>query len=283
LRKLIITAAALAVVGGGATAFAAGSFNTYTATQSFSPLGAGSATKPVPFSVTEDWKASGTSGHPAAPLTKIVAKVYGMKTNAKDFPICTASTIDKNSSGPKAWNKNCPGGETGPAMIGQGPVTSEFVSPNPPYAIAGTCNPYLYIYNGGNVGGKDIQVFFFVEDTFSPNPSKYTCLGGNVHTGAAPAYNGQVTYSGKTYTLTIPLPASVSTNAGGTGLYASLLTLHVNYAKKTTKVGGNTVGAGESIACVGKTRPYEFDFTAQNYNGLSPHTGTVVVKHNAAC
>jgi len=281
LRRIIIAATAVAVLGGGAAAFAAGSFNTYTASESFSPTSAGSASKPVPIAITEKWAAHGTSGHQAAPLTKIVAKIYGVKTNAADFKVCTAATINNAGSKNGSWNKACPGGETGPALIAQGPVTSEFVSPNPPYAVAGKCDPYLYIYNGGHVGGKDIQVFFFAETPFAP--AKYTCLGGAVHTGAAPAYNGQVTYSGKTWILTIPLPTTVSTNAGGTGLYASLLTLDVTYAKATTKVKGKTVGMAESIACTGTKRAYEFDYTAQNYNGLSPHTGTVVVKHTAKC
>ena len=281
MRRIIIIGAALAVLGGAATAFAAGSFNSYNAIQSFSPLGAGSTAKPNPIGISESWTAKGTNGHPAAPLTKIVAKIYGLKTNGADFPTCPAGKINKagNSGG---WNKVCPGGETGPAMIGQGPVTAEFVNPNPPYNVAGQCNPYLYIYNGGSVGGKDVQVFFFTETPYAPS-AKYNCLNGSVHTGAAPAYNGQVSYSGKTYVLTIPLPTTVSTNAGGTGLYASLLTLKVKYAKKTTNKGGKTVGLGESIACTGSTRAYEFDFTAQNFNQQSPHSGTVVVKHTAKC
>ena len=269
------------MLGGAAAAFAAGSFNTYTATESFSPLGAGSASKPVPLGITEKWAAKGTNGHPAAPLIKIVSKAYGLQTNYKDFPVCSATTIN-NAGNSGGWNKKCPGGETGPALMGQGPVTAEFVNPNPPYQVVGQCNPYLYIYNGGNQGGKDTQVDFFTETPYAPS-AKYNCLNGSVHTGAAPAYNGQVTYSGKTWVLTIPLPPTVSTNAGGTGLYASLLTLNVKYAKNTTKKGGKTVGEAQSIACTGSNRAYEFDFTAQNFNSQSPKTGTVVVKGNAKC
>jgi hypothetical protein len=272
LRRVLIIATALAVAAGATAAFAAGSFNTYSATQTFSPAAAGSVKKPSPMAITENWVAHGTSGHTAAPLIKIVSKIYGEKIDSKDFPKCTSTMINNNGNKPgnKGWNKICPKG----SLIGQGPVTSDFVNPNPPYNVVGQCNPYLYIYNGGN----NTQVFFFTEYPYAP-ATKYNCLKGHVVTGAAPAYNGHVSYSGKTYVLTIPLPPTVSNNAGGTGLFASLLTLHVTYAKDVLK--GHAYGA--SIGCSSNKRPYEFDFTAQNYNGLSPHTQTVVVKHTAAC
>jgi hypothetical protein len=273
---------AVAVLLGAAVAYAAGSFNTYTASESFSPSAAGSAKKPSALSIHETWVAKGTNGHPTAPLTKIVAKIYGMKTDGKDFKVCTAKTINNAGAKNGTWNKACPGGETGPALIGQGPVNAEFVSPNPPYTVAGQCNPYLYIYNGGG----NTQVFFFTETPFAPSP-KYTCLGGAVHTGAATAYNGTATQptkgNGETWTLTIPLPPSVSTNAGGTHLYASLVKLNVTYAKKTEKKHGKTIAYGASFACKGGKRPYSFQFTAQNYNGLSPKTGTVTVSHTDSC
>ncbi len=241
-RIIIIGAAALVVLGGAAIALAAGNFNTYKATETFSPNAKGSSSKPAAFkSITEDWKVKGVK-RPAGPLTKIVAKNYGMKTNGNDFPTCTAAKINAAGNA-KGWNKVCPKG----SLIGQGPVNSEFVSPNPPYGVAGQCNPYLYIYNGG----PKTQVFFFVEGKQSPNPTKYTCLKGAVPTGSAPAYNGNISYSGKTWVLTIPLPATVSTSAGGTGLYASLLHLHVVYSNATTKKGGKKVSYGESIACSG--------------------------------
>jgi hypothetical protein len=275
LRRIIIIGTALAVLGGGAAAFAASSFNTYIATETFSPNAAGSTSKPSAFkALTEDWKAKGTNGHPAAPLTKIVAKVYGMKTNGNEFPKCTANQINAAGNA-KGWNKVCPKG----SLIGQGPVNSEFINPNPPYNSAGTCNPYLYIYNGG----PKTQVFFFVEGKQSPDPSKYTCLKGSVPTGSAPAYNGNISYSGKTWVLTIPLPATVSTSAGGTGLYASLLHLHVVYSKATEKKGGKTISYGESVACSGGKRPWSFQFTAQNFNGQSPHSGSVTVSGDPSC
>ena len=211
-----------------------------------------------------------------APLTKIVAKIYGQVTNGKDFPTCSASKINNTGNKPNntGWNKACPKG----SLIGQGPVNALFVNPNPPYQSAGTCNPYLYIYNGG----PKTQVFFFTEGTYSPDPSKYTCLGGAVPTGSAPAYNGHISYSGKTWVLTIPLPPSVSTMAGGNPLYASLQHLHVTY-KASIKKNGKTIPYGESVACSNGKRPWSFQFTAQNYNGKSPHTQTVTKKGSQKC
>jgi hypothetical protein len=275
LRRIIIIGTALAFLGGGVAALAAGSFNSYTVSEKFSPNAAGSNSHPSPFnSITEDWKAKGTGGHPTAPLTKIVAKVYGMKTNGKSFPVCTAAKINAagNNGG---WNKVCPKG----SLIGQGPVNALFINPNPPYNSAGTCNPYLYIYNGG----PTTQVFFFTEGAQSPNAKKYTCLKGSVPTGSAPAYNGHISYSGKTWVLTIPLPATVSTSAGGTGLYASLEHLHVVYSKATVKKGGKTISYGESVACSNGQRPYSFTFTAQNFNGQSPHTNTQTKTGSQKC
>ena len=282
MKRTIIIGAALAVLAGGGIAFAAGDFNSYTATQTFSPAAAGSKAHPSPFGTSEHWVAKGTNGANTAPLIKVVAKVYGEVTNGKDFPTCTAAKINAAGSSPKHnWNKACPGGETGPAMIASGPVESQLESPS---GVGGgvPCDPYLYIYNGG----QGSQVFFFTETPFAPS-SKYTCVHGKVTTGSAPAYTGTITQAssgnGDMWTLTIPLPTTVSTNAGGTGLYASLEKLDVNYAKKTTKKNGKTVAYGASFACKGGQRPYSFTFTAQNYAGKSPHTQTVTISHTASC
>jgi hypothetical protein len=265
--------AALAALGGAAVALAAGSFNTYKATQTFTPNHAGSKSKPAAFKTTvEDWKANGTSGRKAAPLIKIVAKIYGQVTNGKQFPTCTSSKI--NAAGnTHHWNKVCPKG----SLIGQGPVNALFMNPNAPYNEVGTCNPYLYIYNGG----PKTQVFFFTEYPYAPG-KQYSCLQGHVVTGAAPAYDGNISYSGKTWVLTIPLPPTVSNNAGGTGLFASLVHLHVTY-KASEQKNGKTIPYGESVACQNGKRPWSFQYTAQNYNGQSPHTGTVTVNGSQKC
>lgn len=279
MRRIIISGAVVTALIGAAAALAATGFNSYTATENFSPNAAGSSSHPSPIGFTEDWKAHGNGGHQTAPLTHIVSLTYGAKTNGKDFPTCTAAKINAAGNA-HGWNKVCPKG----ALIGKGPVESLFVAAsqptekNPP-----ACNPYLYVYNGG----QGTQVFFFTEYPYAPS-TKYSCLNGAVHTGAAAAYNGYITQpssgNGNMLKVDIPLPANVSTSAGGIpNNYASLIHLHVVYAKKTTKKNGKTVGYMESIACKSGHRPYSTVFTAQNFVGQSPHTQTETVNGTQAC
>jgi hypothetical protein len=283
LRRIITIGTGLAVLAGAAVALAAGGFNSYKATETFSPGSAGSAKHPSPFTVTEDWKASGNNGHKTAPLVNVMAKVYGEVTDAKDFPKCTAAMIN-NAGNSKGWNKVCPKG----SLIGSGPVESYFVAakdPEPP-TTPPACDPLLSIYNGGvqSYHGKPTQeqVFFFSEN------ATHECLGGAVPTGAAPAYPGYITPAskgnGETWSMNIPLPKQVSTEAGGEkGVYASLIHLHVTYKKLSKKVHGKTVYYGASFACKGGQRPYSFTFKAVNYQGQQPPTQTTTVSHTASC
>jgi hypothetical protein len=274
-RVIIIGGVALALLGSTASALAAsGAFNSFGATETFSATSAGSPSHPTPVSFHEVWTAQGLNGHVAAPITHVVAKAYGIRTNGDKFPTCTASKI--NSAGnAKGWNAVCPKG----SLIGSGPVNSLFVSHSTPTATSSPqCNPWLSVYNGG----KGTQVFFFSED------ATHLCLGGAIHTGAAAAYTGYVTQPSasnhNTWTVNIPLPASVSTAAGGMqGVYASLIKLDVNYKKLTRTVNGKTVAYAESIGCQNGTRPYSFTFSAQNYSGQTPTTQTTPVNGTASC
>jgi hypothetical protein len=284
LRRIIISGAALAVlVGAGVAIAASNDFNSYTATETFSPSAAGSPKHPSGLSIHELWNAKGLNGSNTAPLTRIVAKMYGIKTDAKDFPTCTAKKINAAGNA-KGWNKVCPKG----SLIASGPVNSLFVpfnngkAANPPQ-----CNPWLSIYNGGVQKGAPVQVFFFSEFPDAPGP-QYSCLSGAVHTGAAAAYNGYVTNPSSAnhniWSINIPLPANVSTSAGGIhGVYASLVKLNVTYKKLSRTVNGHKVAYGASIGCKAGKRPYSFTFYAQNYQGSSPHTQTTTISHIAAC
>ena len=273
MRRIIIIGAAAAVLIGAGAAYGAGGFNSYTASNTFSPSGAGSLAKPSPFARHEVYTAQG-NGQQAGPLTHIVERFYGVVTDGKDFPVCTAKMI--NSAGnTKGWNKVCPKG----SIIAQGPVRSLFVPSNSPSGPAVPCNPYLYVFNGG----QGVQVDFFTEFPFAPGP-QYNCAGGAVKTGAAAAYNTYLTRRGGYLVDTVPLPANVSTSAGGlTGIYASLIKLDLTYKKLTKKVHGKTVAYEASIACRKGQRPYSYTFTAQNYQGQSPSTETKTVSHSSKC
>ncbi len=249
MRKLIITGTALAVLGLAAAAYAAAPFNTYQASFAFSPTTAGKANKPVSVGFTQIYGAKGTSGNRAAPLKDIKLWLYGIRSNAKDFPTCSATTISKHKS-----DRSCPHG----ALVATGPVNSVLGAASKPKSPGTPCKLTLDVWNGP----KNTVVFFFVV-------KKITDCGG-LTTGAAAPYAGTVKEQGKFLLEDTPLPPDVSTEAGGIpGVYGSLISENLKWNNLTTKVHGKTVGYNESFACQGKTRPWKVQFTAQNFNGKS--------------
>jgi hypothetical protein len=271
LRRILMIGTALAVLT-SATAYAAGNFNSYTASISFSPSKAGSTAKPSPFSMRELWTASGNNGHQAGPLTHIVSKIYGVVSNGKNFPVCTDKMITANTT---QWDRSCPKG----SLVAEGPVNSKLVGATQPTSAGSPCNPYLHIYNGGQ--GK--LVFFFVSGPFSPNAAKYECAGTTTGT-SAPPYDATIRQQGGYEVTNIPLPAYVSTRAGNIpGAYAALIRLDVTYKKLTTKVKGKTVAYQASVGCKSGKRPYSFVFTASNYQGQSPSSQTTTISHSSKC
>ena len=275
MRRFTIIGAALAALAGAVAASAASSdFNSYTANLTFTPSKAGSKAKPSSFAMHEVWTAHGNGGHQTAPLTHIVAKIYGIRWDGKDFPVCTAKMIN-DAGNAKGWNKVCPKG----SLVGGGPVNSEFVPATSPTAQGTPCNPYETVYNAGQ--GK--RTIFFEESPYAPGP-QYTCAGGAVKTGAAAAYTETYKVKGGFEVRDTPLPPAVSTSAGGLpGIYASLVKLNLKFPKLTRKVHGKTVTYQSSVACKNGRRPYSFTFTAQNYQGQSPSTQTTTISHTANC
>lgn len=277
MRRIIIIGTAFAVLTGGGVALAAGNFDTFSATQTFSPNHAGSKAKPSPLGISEHWTAKGSTGGNAAPLTKIVAKIYGLKYNGKDFPACTASQINQKNGNNGKWDNVCPTG----SFIGGGPVKAKVTAPSG-VGSGSNCDPELRIFNGG----KNTQTFFFVDnpwkDKWGTVPSSDECAGATTGKSCV-AYTGKLSYQGPYAVLTIVLPPCASTDAAGLHLYAALQDLKVTYKKLTKKVHGKTVGYGESVGCKGGKRPWSFTFTAQNYQGHSPSQQTTVVSGKQAC
>jgi phage tail tape-measure protein len=269
---------ALAVLIGAGVAFAAAQFNTYKATENFckstpssptamscTPAAAGSTAHPAPVAINEHWQASGNGTNKnARPLTKIVVKQYGVKSNGQDFPTCTAAQIN-NAGNAKNWNAVCPKG----SLIGGGPVSAELLSSSGTGAPA-ACNPWLYVYNGG----KSTQTFLFAVGPQSPG-GKYSCATAKTGTSCA-AYTGSVKFANNVGTISINVPPCASTQAAGlTGVYASLHKLDVTYYDKTKSKGHYYL---ESVACKGKKRPYSTTFTASPFTqppGQKPQTQTL--------
>lgn len=278
MRRIITIGTAFVVLAGAAVALAAGgNFDTFGATQTFSPNTAGSNSHPVPLSVSEHWTAKGTTGGNAAPLTKIVARIYGLKYNGKDFPSCSATQINHNNGNAGKWDNVCPKG----SYIGGGPVKAKVTAPSG-IGSGSNCDPALRIFNGG----ANTQTFFFVDnpwtDKWGKVPSTDECAGATTGKSCT-AYTGKLSYSGKWAVLTIVLPPCASTDAANLHLYAALQDLKVTYKKMTVRKSGKTVGYGESVACQHRQRPWSFTFTAKNYTGHTPATQTSVVSGHQAC
>ena len=263
-RTIIIATAALAVLVAAGSALAAGSFNTYGAQHSFAPGKAGTPNNAVPISFTQTLSANGTSGHRAAPLTRLTSTLYGLRTNGKYFPTCSMATIGNPAH---LYDKACPKG----SLVAQGPVTA-LLGPATDGSASkqSPCNPYLKVYNSGQ--GK---VTFF----FNIAPPKYTCA--TLSTGASAPYPGTLKVQGKNLVLDVVLPPDVSTKAGNLpGVYASLIHYTLKWSKLTTKVHGKTVGFIESIGCKAGKRPWSQGFTATNFGGGS---GSGTVAGSAKC
>ena len=249
MRRIIIIGTALAVLAGASAAFAAGALNSYTAAFSFSPTKAGSPSSPVPVGFSQSLGASSTTpGNRAAPLVDIKTTIYGLTSNAKDFPTCKATTID---TGPN-FGKACPKG----SLVASGPVTSLLGPANSLSAAGSPCKPFLSVYNGG----KGLLIYFF---TVTPQAPGHVCVG--LKTGASAPYFGHVKQVGKNLVQDVPLPPDVSTEAGGlAGAYGSLITETLHWNKLTAKVHGKTVGFQSSIGCKSGKRPWSVVYTSVN-------------------
>jgi hypothetical protein len=252
LRRIVIIGTALAVLVGAATAYAA--LNNYTATLKFSPSKAGTPSKPVNIGWSETLAATNTTtGSRAAPLIDIKTTIYGLKSNAKDFPTCNKATEMVT----KKTDSFCPA----KALVATGPVNALLGSPD--LTTAGSaCNPFLHVWNAG--GGK--LWFFFTTS------AKYACLG--LKTGDTAPYPGTIKQVGKNMVSDVPLPPDVSTKvANQPNFYGSLIKEVLTYKNLTTKVHGKTVGLTQSIGCKNGKRPWTVQFTA--VSGSTKETKTV--------
>lgn len=242
MRRILIACTAVAVLVGASVAVAA-TLNTYTAKLTFKPSKAGSNKKPVKIGFTEVYTAaSDTSGSRAAPLTDIKTTIYGIKSNAKNFPTC-----DGNQISAKKRDTFCPK----KALVATGKInallgSTDLSTPGAP------CNPGLHVWNGGK--GK---LWFF----FTANGTQ--C--GSLHTGDTDAYPGFVKQKGKNQVTDVPLPPFVSTAvARHQGLYGSLIKQVLTFKE----------GFNSSFACKGGKRPYSVQFTATSTSGSETKTVT---------
>jgi len=257
LRRIVVVATAIAVLIAAASAFAAtGGLNTYTASLKFSPNKKGSGKAPSSLRWTQKYTATGTGGNRTAPLTNIKTVIYGMTSDGKDFPTCSASKIINAGN-----DTVCPKG----ALVASGAITA-ILGPLSDTSTSSTntipCDPLLDVWNAGQ--GK--LVFFFVE-----TPS-HTC--GPIQTGGVPPFPGTVKTVGKNLVQNTPIPSYVSFPI--TGIEGSLTSETLNWKNLSKKLGnGKTAHYGTSVACKGGKRPYSETFTAESAPGAAPQSDTV--------
>jgi hypothetical protein len=259
LRRILVIATALIVLGAAASAYAA--INTYKASLAFTSKKAGSPTKPVPLGYTQDINASGTAGNRTAVLLDIKTKIYGLTADGKDFPSCSATKIATAQN-----DTVCPKG----SEVATGFITASLGSTTDFTATGAACDPNLDVWNSGQ--GK--LTFFFVD-----TPT-HQCLGGALHTGQVGPYSATYKQSGKYLIVDVPIPGYVSFPVGG--LAGSLETEVLHWLKVTKKVHGKTVAAVASIGCKNGKRPYSMTFTS-TLPTAGPAKETATVSNSAPC
>jgi hypothetical protein len=259
LRRIVVVATALAVLTAAASAFAAtGGINTYTASLKFSPNSKGSSSAPAALGFTQKYVAGGTAGNRTAPLVDIKTKIYGLVSDGKDFPTCSAAKI-----GAAGNDTVCPKGAlvaTGAITAILGPVANQ--SSSAPGQLP--CDPVLDAWNGGQ--GK--IVYFFVDE------GSHLCANGAITTGTVGPFTGSVKTVGKNLVMDTPIPPYVSFPiAGIEGSLTSETLTWKNLSKKLKN--GKTAHYGMSVACKGGSRPYSVTFSAEAAPGAAPSSSTV--------
>lgn len=255
MRRIIIIGTAIAVLVGAGSAVAATTLNVYTATHPVSPNKAGSAKSPVPVSLTDSYTANNaTPGNRTAPLVNIKDSIYGLVSNGRYFPTCSLAKIASTHN-----DTACPKG----AQVATGTVFALIGNAGNQSAAGVACSVVLDVWNAGQ--GK--VVFFFKTN------ATHVCFNGAIHTGAVSPYPATSSTRGGTYTLNTPIPAYVSFPLPG--LEGSLMTEHLVWAKKTTKVHGKTVAYLASVGCLHGKRPYSTSFTAETSKGGASQVTTL--------
>jgi hypothetical protein len=262
LRRKVLVITALCLFVGAGAAFAATQSNNYKGTGFSFSGGAGSAKKPAPVGFKETLKATNNdSSKAAAVLTDINVKIYGLKSQAKFFPTCSASKMVALKS-----DSFCPK----KSKFATGLVNSLLGNPTLAKSNRTKCNPNLDVFNAN---GKGKLWFFFTTHSASQ------CAG--LTTGATAPYPGFVSQQGKYQLTRVHLPPDVSTKVANIpNFYGSLIKETLNWFKVTTKVHGKTVGDNMSVGCLHGKRPWSVQFIATT-NGHNQQKTTV--KGSAKC
>jgi hypothetical protein len=255
LRRKIIIVTALCTLVGATAAYGAQALNTYAGTNQTFSKGVGSKSKPVGVSYKTMLQAKNVdSTKAAAVLIHITTRFYGLVSNGKSFPTCSATKMEALKS-----DSFCP--KT--SKFATGLVNSLLGDPSLALSNRIKCNPNLDVFNAGP--GK--LWFFFTTH------SAIQCAG--LTTGQTAPYPGTIKQQGKFQVTDIPLPADIATRvANQPNFYGSLIKETLNWSKLSTKVKGKTVFNNVSVGCLHGKRPWSITYTATS-NGQDRETKTV--------
>jgi hypothetical protein len=251
---MILTALFTLAVGATA-AYGATAANDYSGTNLTFAKGAGSKKKPLGISWKQTLAAKNTDpSKAAAVLLNIKIKIYGLASNAKQFPKCSGSQMVIKKS-----DSFCPKA----SKFATGTVNSLLGDPTLSKSNRAPCNPNLDVFNAG----KSKLWFFFTTH------SALQC--GGLTTGTTAPYLGTVKQQGKFQVTNIPLPPDISTRvANQPGLWGSLIHETLNWRKVSVKKNGKTVFNTVSVGCKKGKRPWSVTYTATT-NGHDRQTSTV--------
>jgi hypothetical protein len=241
MRRILASCTVAIALIAAATAYAVVT-NTYTAVTKIAPSKAGTKKAPAAVSVTVDYTAQGSTGNRTAPLTDIKNTWYGLQTNGKLFPTCTAQQIAAAQTDAGCPPKSKIGTGNLYALIGPSADTSTTTSPGTP------CSANIDVFNAGQ--GKFV---------FELAPVANKCPVPTL-----PPLTATATVSHGNLILDAPIPDAISHPY--TGVDGSLVTEHILYKNVVTKVKGKKRAFFESIGCLKGKRPYKTSFTA---NGLT--------------
>jgi hypothetical protein len=248
MRKVAVLGAAVAAVmlACAAAVFAA-QVNTYTVEGTTSPAKPGSKKKPVPIGLNFDYTVGEEAGQRPSPVSRYTIGFYGMQSNGRLFPKCTAQQINAAQS-----DANCPKG----SLVGSGSVTNAAGATDNPADTSIPCNLGLRIYNGGQ--GKAALYLF-------GNPPQ--CV---IPISQAIDARYVRTFGGKGQALQFSVPSNLLHPVSG--IDNAVTNVRSTIKKLTTKSKGRTRGYFESIRCQKGHRPIAVDFLTEA--GQSSTAGT---------
>ena len=255
-RKIIILTALFTLAVGATAAYGATAVNTYSGTNQTFSKGAGSKKKPVGISYKQILNAKNTDpSKAAAVLVNIKVKIYGLASNAKQFPTCSNTkmvALKSDSFCPKA------------SKFASGTVNSLLGDPSLSASSRVKCNPDLDVFNAGK--GK-LWFFFTTHSTLQ-------CAGLTTGCDRAVPRHGQPAGQVPGHRTSRCPPTSRRASANQPNFYASLIHETLNWPKVSVKVKGKTVFNTVSVGCQKGKRPWSITYTSTT-NGHDRQTSTV--------